>query len=156
MKRLLPLFALALAAPAAAQRGAPESISFHTGACFGTCPVFTVTVRSDGSGTFQGVNFTAVRGTRNFRITPLQYRAFAAHLAPLRPAQGSADYEGPPRCRSMATDLPSAGVIWTDRRGEQHLSYYYGCDMEKNRALAQRLSSAPGLLPIGDFIGRRR
>jgi hypothetical protein len=56
----------------------------------------------------------------------------------------------------MATDMPSATVTWTGRRGAQRLHFYYGCDMERNRALARRLSSAPGLLPIGDFIGARR
>ncbi len=159
MKKALLILAALGASPAAAQparHGAPESISYQTGACFGTCPIYIVTVRSDGTGTFEGVNFTAVRGRRDFRVSPAQYRAFVAHLAPVRPAHGSIDYNGPPRCQSMATDLPSATILWTGRRGTQRLHYYYGCDMEKHRALARRLSHAPGLLPIGDFIGPRR
>src|SRR5690349_3828500 len=65
-----------------------ETISYQTTACFGTCPVYTLTVRSDGTATFEGARYTAVRGRRDFRVTPRQYRAFAAWLAPVRPARG--------------------------------------------------------------------
>jgi hypothetical protein len=153
------LTAAAFAAPAAAKPPRPaaiESITYRTGPCMGGCPIYSVTVRSDGTGVFEGVNFTTVRGSRDFRVTPRQYRDFAAWLAPIRPARGSIDYTQPNMCRSMATDLPSATVTWTSRRGEQRLHYYYGCDMEQRRALAQRLSRAPDRLPIGDYIGRQR
>jgi hypothetical protein len=158
MKKIAILLAATIALPAHAlpPPGTPvETITYRTGACFGRCPIYEVTVNSNGSATFNGINFTAVRGERAFRITSTQYRAFAAHLAPLRPAGGDRDYNGS-NCGSTATDLPSADVTWRARRGEQRLHFYYGCDMEKNRALAQRLSSAPALLPIRDFIGASR
>jgi hypothetical protein len=142
------------AAPAPAPAGARpvESISFETGPCFGACPVYKVTVRSDGSGFFEGRRFTSVTGTRRFQVTSAQYRAFAAHLASLRPARGSRRLEGE-ACRSMATDLPSAEVVWS-RPGAapQSLYFYFGCDMERNRALALRLQTAPRLLPIARLI----
>lgn len=153
------LAALALAAPAGAlhaSQRALETISYEAGPCFGACPIYKVTVRSDGTATFEGINFTAVRGVRQFRVTPREYRAFANHLAPIRPARGSIDYNGSDRCRVMATDMDSATVTWVSRRGTQRLHLYYGCDLERNRALARRLRAAPGLLPIGDFIGPRR
>jgi hypothetical protein len=145
---------LALAAPAAAapRPATPvQTIVFETGPCFGTCPVYRVTVNGNGSGIFEGRRFTAVTGTRAFRLTPGQYQAFARHLAPLRPARGSVRFAGE-ACRSMATDLPSAEVTWRDRRGPQSLYFYFGCDMAKNRAIAARLNAAPGLLPIAHFI----
>lgn len=157
MKSTAFLLAAALAAPASAQppaRGPVESISYQTSPCFGRCPVYTVTVYSNGRATFDGVRFTAVTGARNFRITPAQYRAFRRHLAPLRPASGSVRYAGRERCESMATDLPSAEVTWRGAGGEQQLHFYYGCDMQKNRAIADRLRRAPDLLPLRDFIGR--
>lgn len=156
---IFALAALAAAAPAAAPaapRAAPESITYRTGPCMGGCPIYNVTVRSDGSATFEGGNFTTVRGRREFRVTPRQYRAFAAWLAPIRPARGSIDYNTSALCREMATDMPSAAVTWSGRRGEQRLNYYYGCDMQRYRALSRRLSRAPDLLPIGDFIGHSR
>jgi Domain of unknown function (DUF6438) len=154
----LLLAAAICAGPAAAQspsRAAPESITYRAGPCFGRCPIYEVTVRSDGRGTFNGINFTAVRGIRAFRVTPAQYLAFKRHLAPIRPAQGSVDYNGE-RCRNIATDMPSADVTWRGRAGEQRLHFYYGCDPEGNRALARRLNAAPGLLPLTALIGVNR
>jgi len=146
----------ALPACAALPAATPvETITFETGPCFGACPIYRVTVNSNGSGTFEGRRFTAVTGTRALRFAPSQYRAFARHLAPLRPARGNVRYAGE-ACASTATDLPSAEVVWRSPRGEQRLYFYYGCDMERNRAIAERLTGAPALLPIGDYIEARR
>lgn len=159
------LAALALTACATAVGNTPppapeaytRSIAFETGPCFGACPVYRVTIDQDGSGLFEGRRFTAITGERSFRVTPAQYRAFVRHLDPLRPLRGEVRYSGSPPCARMATDLPSADVVWRTNDGaEQRLYFYYGCDMERNRAIAERLTAAPGLLPIGDYIGERR
>jgi hypothetical protein len=134
--------------------GLPDRISYETGPCFGACPVYAVTVNADGTGQFEGKRFTAVSGLRSFRVTPDQYRAFADRLAPLRPKSGSVRYSGAPLCRAMATDLPSVDVKWRVRSGGgQELYFNYGCDIEARRAIADRLGSAPDLLPIESFIG---
>jgi hypothetical protein len=149
--------ALALLTSTAAQPSRPvipDSISYQAGPCMGGCPIYKVEVRSDGTATFEGVNFTAVTGVREFRITPAQYRAFARHLAPVRP-RGIVSYNGE-NCREMVTDASSVNVIWADRRGAAALHFYHGCDPARNRAMARRLISAPTLLPIGDYIGRNR
>jgi hypothetical protein len=131
-----------------------DSIAYETGPCFGACPVYRISVSPDGSGTFDGRQHTPVQGERRFRITPAQYRAFAAHLAPLRPAEGSVRLSGE-ACRQMATDLPSAEVTWFSQIGNsQSYYFYFGCDMERNAAIAERLRTAPGLLPIRELVGR--
>ncbi|HEV2865705.1 MAG TPA: DUF6438 domain-containing protein [Allosphingosinicella sp.] len=157
MRRPLGLaLALALAGCAtvqedAAARGA-MSVSYETGPCFGACPVYRVTVNSDGSGMFEGRRFTAVEGQRAFRISRQQFDALVAHLDPVRPAQGSVRYAGE-ACERVATDLPSAEVTWRMLGdGQQQLYFYYGCDMEKNRAIAERLDAVPRLLGIEDFL----
>jgi hypothetical protein len=161
MKTAFLLLAALPALPAAALPPSPrpstpvQTIVFETGPCFGACPVYRLTINSNGSGTFEGRRFTRVTGSRPFRFTPAQYQAFARELAPLRPARGSVRYAGE-RCRSMATDMPSADVTGRSSRGTQSLYFYYGCDMQRNRAIAERLRRAPGLLPLGDFIGPRR
>ena len=160
MKRIafaLAFTAAALPADAATPRpGMVETISYETGPCFGRCPVYRVTVRSDGRGIFEGIRFTAFTGTRRFRLSRAQYRVFARRLAPDRPAQGERRYQpGTPLCRQAATDLPSVGITWRGR-GEQSLYVYYGCDRTQNQAMFDRLASAPALLPIGDFIEPRR
>ena len=149
---LLGLTSCATIPASGASQAAVDSISYETGPCFGACPVYRVTVHADGRGTFEGRRFTAVEGERSFRASPAQFRAFAAQLAPIRPAQGSVRYAGE-NCAMMATDMPSAEVRWRSATGEQSLYFYFGCDMERNQALAARLRAAPGLLPIADLIG---
>ena len=142
-------------AAGAAPEAAVESISYETGPCFGACPVYKVTVHRSGAGLFEGRRFTAVTGERAFEVTPEQFRAFVRQLAPLRPTGGERRYAGDV-CGAMATDMPSADVRWHTAGGaEQHLYFYYGCDMERNREIADRLRSAPGLLPLGGLIGTR-
>ena len=133
-----------------------ESISYETGPCFGACPVYTVTVNRDGSGLFEGRRFTALTGERRFSVTPAEYQAFVRQLDPLRPASGERLYSGE-ACEMTATDLPSTDVRWRMRTGaEPHLHFYHGCDMDRNRPIAERLRAAADLLPIGDFIGANR
>jgi len=140
----------------AALGGGVESITYETGPCFGACPVYTVTVNRDGTGLFEGRRFTAVSGERRFTLAPAQFDAFARQLEPLRPASGEQRYSGE-MCGVMATDLPSADVRWRSSGGaEQHLYFYFGCDMERNRIIADRLRAAPDLLPIGALIGGDR
>jgi hypothetical protein len=133
-----------------------DSITYETGPCFGACPVFSVTVRPDGSGVFTGKRFTAVTGEREFKLTPGQYAAFAARLAPYRPASGEKRYEGQ-ACHQLATDMPSVDVRWTRAIGDsQALMFYFGCDMERNRAIADALGNAPDALPqLEPLIGPR-
>ena len=167
MRRLsiIALGTLALAG-CAKQGGAPEpgkpvpieadSSRYETGPCFGRCPVYTVTVRPDGTGVFEGKRFTAVSGEKAFTLSRAQYDAFAAKLAPYRPASGEVRYApGEPTCPHMATDMPSVDVRWSRAIGDsQHLYVYYGCVME-NQAIKQALGEAADSLPIQDLIGER-
>jgi hypothetical protein len=156
----LALAALSLAGCVTAAGAVPESsvesISYETGPCFGACAIFKITVDRSGAGIFEGRRFTAVTGERRFTVTAEQFRVFAAQLEPLRPDSAEQLYTGE-ACDMMATDQDSVDVRWHEADGaEQHLYFYYGCDMERNRAIAERLRSAPDLLPIGDLIGGSR
>lgn len=136
-----------------------DSIRYETGPCFGVCPVYQVTVRPDGSGVFNGIRFTAVTGERAFRVSRADYAAFAATLAPYRPASGTVLYTpaNPKNCAEQATDLPTVDVTWTRAIGDsQALSFYFGCDMEKNHVMGEALGSAPDRLPpLEALIGPR-
>ncbi|WP_157215734.1 DUF6438 domain-containing protein [Flavisphingomonas formosensis] len=128
-----------------------RAITYETGACFGTCPVYSVTVSSDGAGRFEGRRFTGATGPQSFTVTPAQFAAFEAALAPYRPKSGEVDYSAPPLCGRMATDMPSVDVRW-DEPGRAHLHYYYGCDREKYAVMADALRHAVDALPIAAFI----
>lgn len=135
-----------------------DSITYETGPCFGACPVYSVTLRPDGSGVFNGIRNTAVTGERKFQLSPDQYKAFAAQLAPYRPASGEVRYsQGEPNCKQAVTDMPSVDIRWTRAIGDsQALHFYYGCRDTANRKIADALGSAIELLPpLEALIGER-
>jgi hypothetical protein len=140
-------------APIAIER---EAIRYETQPCFGFCPVYVVTVNANGTGTFEGKHHTAVTGTRAFKATPDAYRRFAAALQPYRPESGERLYQpGTPLCPEAATDMSSVDVLWTELSGaSQHLNFYFGCGRD-NDAMREALRSAPDVLPIAEFIGKR-
>ena len=132
-----------------------ESISYETSPCFGTCPVYVVTIQPDGRGTFEGKRFTAVTGTRDFTASPDAYRAFAAALAPYRPTGERLVHMGAQECPNAPTDMPSVDVRWSERSGaSDHLGFYTGC-RAGNEAMAEALRRAPDTLPIAGFVGKQ-
>lgn len=133
-----------------------DSIRYEAGGCFWRCPVFTVVVRPDGTGVFEGKNYTAVTGEKAFKLSRVQYDAFAAKLAPYRPESGQVRYApGERNCPKVATDMPSVDITWTRAIGDsQHLHVYYGCVMGK-KAMQQALGEAVEALPIQALIGER-
>jgi len=135
------------------QAGA-ETISYSTQRCFGSCPVYTVTVGPDGQGIFDGQMFTTTRGEQRFQATPEQVRAFAAALAPARPTGDRVIEPGSPGCANAPTDMPSINVRWQGTQGSKSLRFYRGCARE-NQAIADALAAAPATLPIAGMIGDR-
>lgn len=159
MAKRIALVTLLLALPGAAPAAQAEtirSISFSVSACMRYCPIYSVTVQADGSGVFDGEDYTAVRGERRFRISPAQFRALASHLAPFRPASGDVRYDETTNCQGAGqppTDFPSRGVIWVGADGSrQILSFYTGCNVP---AVGAALARVPEMLPIGDYIEPR-
>lgn len=137
---------------AAPARG--DTITYQTSRCFGACPVYSVTVRPDGTGVFTGERFTEVTGERRFTLSRDQYDAFAAALAPYRPAKGEIRYApDEARCGQAMTDMPGLDVTWEGRE-RRHLYFYFGCDRTKTRGMAEALGNAADLLPIQNLIGR--
>ena len=134
-----------------------ERITYETGPCFGACPVYRISVSSDGTGVFTGIRHTEVIGERKFTITPAQFLAFREQLTPYLPAEGERLYQhGTPLCAQVATDLPSVDILWSRderRRKSSRLYFYYGCDMEKNAPLGEALGNAVDALPVGELIG---
>jgi hypothetical protein len=45
------------------------------GPCFGTCPVYQLTIYGDGRVIYEGQNFVAVEGTQNTRLEAEQIQA---------------------------------------------------------------------------------
>lgn len=130
----------------------PARITYQTSPCFGTCPVYRVTIEPDGAGVFEGQRFTKVVGIRQFQLTPAQHRAFVAKLQPYRPQGERLLQPGQPGCQNAPTDMPSVDIRWVGSSGvSQHLVYYYGCRMH-DQGMNEALRSAPYELPIRQYV----
>lgn len=162
MRLVMTIAALAILAGctttgAAEPQQAAETIRYERGPCFGVCPVYAVTVSSDGAGTFEGKRFTGVTGERTFAITPAQFADFRKRLAPYRPATGERRIEsGSADCGAMMTDQSSVSVSWQGGgAAPASLSLYYGCTAPDLAAMKQALGKAADALPIAALIARR-
>lgn len=134
-------------------RPKPETISYATGPCYGTCPAYRVTVSADGRGLFEGERFTRVTGKRAFRVSPAEWRAFRRRLEPLR-GQGSVRLEDGDGCKVMATDMPTVEVRWSGGFPGSSLRINYGCDPDRYGWMFTHLREAPKALPIAGLVGR--
>lgn len=151
------LLAQAAAAPSTNPGRALESISYQTQACFGGCPVYTVTVHHDGRGEFAGGYNTAVEGrTVAFSVSPDQFRALADHLEPIRPESGAAgDYMGSGRCQHVG-DATSLVVTWRELDGDVQSRCHFTARARQSasgRDINERMRAIPDMLPIGELIG---
>lgn len=134
---------------------APDVITYATEPCFGRCPVYRLTVSSDGIAVFEGRENTLVTGRRTFAIKLEEYAAFKAMLEPYRPVGERILGRDPAQCNNrVATDLPGVDIRWSSEDRSDHLYAYYGCDMEGNREMYQALMRAPYELPMTIYIGQ--
>ena len=164
----LPLLAAAAlllspitAAAAPLKQRPAETITYESGACFGTCAIYSVTVDTrTGAGEFVGKKFTTVTGARRFRATPAQVARFRQDLEFARAVPPGAFKQGGARCKMYATDMNSVRLTWSGNAGAgvapRSLSIYFGCDMDANRPLFLSVQRAWQALPIMPFIGERR
>jgi len=67
---LFALLALVLAALPAAAQEPQVAVTLHRDACFGACPVYTVTIYTDGTVVYNGERFVDVEGEQTASIDP--------------------------------------------------------------------------------------
>jgi hypothetical protein len=137
-----------------AKQEPPRTILISYGACFGECPIFTVTVSETGQGKFEGQNFTALSGERGFSVTRGQFAAVAAALEPLRRIDPRPLTEQVSRLLPgdvCVTDSPSRIIVWTQANGrEQALVRDLGC--ESARGVQPAIDKALAALPVAPWI----
>ncbi|HTG38110.1 DUF6438 domain-containing protein [Sphingomonas sp.] len=159
----LPLAAAGCATDMSTAPAAPipverQAITYSTQPCFGTCPVYRVSVTPEGQGVFIGERHTAATGEHRFQVTSEVARRFADHLASVRPASGDRRIDMQSEdCGIAPTDMPGIAVEWASNTGAapQTLSLYLGCRSVEAQRVAGVLRAAPDMLPIADFIGKR-
>ena len=135
---------------AAGQGGADSAvrITLERGPCFGTCPVYSVTLDGSGAVLFEGRRFVADTGISTARVPPARIDSLVAELT----AGGYFDFAdryraGEPGCEQYATDLPSVNTEVRAGSRSKRIEHDHGC-MEAPQALTTlegRIDSVAGV-----------
>lgn len=111
--------------------GSDFSISLERTACFGFCPVYQVTVESNGAVTYVGEMFVAVEGEQRAQISQDQVRKLASELEAIDFFSLQDQYTD-----MGATDMPSA-ILTLRVDGETKQVVHYHGDFSAPEKLTQ-------------------
>lgn len=138
-------------APAAPATG---SVSLERGPCFGTCPVYKVTVDRSGAVRFEGRRFVADTGVSTGTASSASVDSLFAELEASGYFSFADSYRmGQPGCERYATDLPT--VITEVRLGDRtkRIEHDRGC-ADAPAALSVLESRIDEVAGVGRWVGR--
>lgn len=133
---LLALTALGLTACATAQTGSGQpgpawtEIEISEGACYGTCPIYTIRVTPDDRYELNGERFTRTSGETTGTLEAGSFQRLAAILQAHDAESLPADITpgNPAACgRGIMSDLPDFRLGLTSGGGRQTIAWYPGC-----------------------------
>ena len=103
-------------------------ITLERGPCFGSCPVYKVTIASDGTVTFEGRNFVKTKGTATGQIKPEDFKKLVDEFEQIKYSSLDDKYErGSPGCPMAATDMPYVRTSIKTNDRAKSVSHYHGC-----------------------------
>lgn len=88
--------------------GEDFNITMQKGSCFGSCPVYTLSIDKNGYATYDGERFTDKIGKHGMQIAPDKFQAIANAFASADLASFDDDYP------SNIADLPSATIAYAN------------------------------------------
>ena len=123
-------------------------ITLERGPCYGTCPVYSVTLNGSGAVLFEGRRFVADTGISTGSVPRARIDSLVAELT----AGGYFDFAdryvaGEPGCVQYATDLPSVNTEVRAAGRSKRIEHDHGC-MEAPTALTAlegRIDSVAGV-----------
>jgi acetamidase/formamidase len=126
-----------------------DEITLTRSPCFGTCPVYQVTIASDGTVTFEGRRFTKTTGTASGKISPNDFRKLVSEFEKINYFSLPDSFRpGTPECPRRVTDMPSADTSIRVKGRTKRVAHYYGCGdtgvLPKLTALESKIDEVAG------------
>jgi uncharacterized protein DUF6438 len=139
MRAGLTAFLAVVITAASASAQEPVRITLSRTACFGTCPVYTVSLSEDGRVAYEGLQHVRVSGKQTWTIDPAKVRALADDM------EKAGFFEMRDEYTARVTDLPT--VITTLTRGSRTKAVkdYFGAPPSL-KELEQRIDDVSGVL----------
>jgi acetamidase/formamidase len=105
-----------------------DLITLSRTACFGTCPIYTVTITSDGVVTFNGERFVKNAGLAQGRIDKSAFRDLVREFEKLDYFKLPDEFvPGTKVCPKTITDMPSANTSIRLNGKTKRVAHYRGC-----------------------------
>ena len=152
MNAVIALIAAAQLHSALAQAQTTPVITLERTACFGVCPVYTVTIQDDGTVQYQGVQHVRVAGVHMWKIEPLAVDALA------RGMQKAGFFEMKDAYRMPVTDMPTTYTTLTIGGRTKRITDYMGAPqaLAEIEARIDEVSGAKGYVRVSAPVIRDR
>jgi Domain of unknown function (DUF6438) len=121
-------------------------------ACYGTCPIYVVTVYRDGVVEFDGEEYTKTKGKATGQITLAQVDAIEAVFVDHHYTSLLDSYE-----KMAVTDMPSANTSYRSLDGHvKHVAHYLGTSSDVPNSLSTIEQALDELLGTDQWTGHRK
>jgi hypothetical protein len=90
--------------------------------CFGTCPVYRLTIFSDGRVEWEGKNFVKVPGKASAQLSAVELQSLRVAFEYAHYFELNDKYD----CYEV-TDAPSANTSYDDGKRKKAIPHYHGC-----------------------------
>lgn len=124
-------------------------VTMERGPCFGTCPIYRVTISANGEVTFEGERFTKAIGTRQKRISRDAVRQLTDAIEAIDFFSLDRYDEGSPSCREYSTDDVHVTTTVTMNGKTKKVPHYHGCHafavQKKLTKLEDRIDEIAGI-----------
>ena len=141
---IFPLVVSAVRAQEKPQRDI--TITLERTSCLGTCPVYKLTVKSDGSVIYDGKEYVRVKGIQRSKIEPAEVERLAQAFLDIHYFELQDGYQtikNPDGSESIVTDLPTTYTsLVLEARGKK-VEDYVGAPKEL-KSLEQRIDEVAG------------
>lgn len=120
------------------------------GPCFGTCPIFSVTLNESGSLTYEGERFVEASGRHRRQMGPALFSRVVALIETLP----ETELVDPLQCPRRHTDARSVRGRLRTANHDIEILHYYGCSgYEYRRRQVRLIRELTDLLEIDDLVG---
>ena len=107
-------------------------ITLERTACFGSCPVYKLTIFDDGTVMFDGKEFVKRPGSHTSRISKSDVESLIREFEKLDYYKLAEAYVDDPKlCPEQWTDMPSAITSLELQGNKKTVRHYYGCSGSK-------------------------
>ena len=102
------------------------SVTLERGGCYGTCPIYSVTIAADGDVAFRGRRFTNALGPRRKRIPPEAVKQLLGAVEQIE-FFSLGNYAEGQTCPQYWTDNPHFAITVTINGITKRVEHYAGC-----------------------------